>query len=200
MVNTRGGGEYGKEWHNSGMLDKKQNVFNDFIAASKWITREFGVDPKKIAILGGSNGGLLVAASMLQAPECFGAVVCSSGVLDMIRFPKFSIGKFWKGEYGDPEKKEHIEFLLKYSPVHNVKREEYPACLVDTGENDIRVDPMHSKKFIAELQEKGTGGPYLLKIYRDTGHGLGTPTQIVIEELSYQFSFILKVFGLEANF
>ncbi len=192
IANLRGGGEYGEKWHHAGMLEKKQNVFDDFIAAAEYLISNNYTTNKKLAILGGSNGGLLTAACMLQRPDLFGAVITAVGVLDMLRYHLFTIGRFWVPEYGDPNNPEHFKFLIKYSPLHNVKEVEYPPTLIHTADTDDRVDPAHSKKYAATLQEKGKGGPLLLRVVVKAGHGAGKPITKMIEDIAYEFAFLKK--------
>jgi prolyl oligopeptidase len=193
VPNLRGGGEYGEKWHKSGILEKKQNVFDDFITAAQYLIDKKYTNPKKLAIRGGSNGGLLTAAVMLQKPDLFGAVITAVGVLDMLRYHKYSIGRYWVPEYGDPSNPEHFDFLMKYSPLHNVKPIEYPPTYVYSADTDDRVDPAHSKKYVATLQDIGKGGPLFLRIIIKAGHGMGKPVTKQIEDLSYEFAFLSGV-------
>jgi prolyl oligopeptidase len=196
--NLRGGGEYGKEWHDAGRLKNKQNVFDDFIAAAEWLIANKYTTAPKLAIGGGSNGGLLVGAAMTQRPELFGAALPAVGVMDMLRFHKFTIGWAWKSDYGDPEIKEDFEVALKYSPLHNLKPAAYPATLVTTGDHDDRVVPAHSHKFIAALQaaQKGSA-PVLTRIETKAGHGAGKPTAKIIEERADQWAFLTQALGMK---
>ena len=197
--NLRGGGEYGKEWHDAGRLKNKQNVFDDFIAAAEWLIASKYTSSPKLAIGGGSNGGLLVGAAMTQRPELFGAALPAVGVMDMLRFHKFTIGWAWKSDYGDPDVKEDFEVAIKYSPLHNLKPGvSYPATLVTTGDHDDRVVPAHSHKFIAALQaaQKGTA-PVLTRIETKAGHGAGKPTAKIIEERADQWAFLVKTLGIQ---
>ena len=197
--NLRGGGEYGKEWHDAGRLKNKQNVFDDFIAAAEWLIANKYTSTPKLAIGGGSNGGLLVGAAMTQRPDLFGAALPAVGVMDMLRFHKFTIGWAWKSDYGDPEVKEDFEVALKYSPLHNLKPGiSYPATLVTTGDHDDRVVPAHSHKFIAALQaaQKGSA-PVLTRIETKAGHGAGKPTTKIIEERADQWAFLTKALGMK---
>ncbi len=196
IPNLRGGGEYGEKWHHAGILENKQNVFDDFIAAAEWLIDNKYTNPKKLAINGGSNGGLLTGACYLQRPDLYGGVISAVGVLDMLRYHKYTIGKFWVQEYGDPANPEHFKFLIKYSPLHNVKEEDYPPIFLHTADTDDRVDPAHSKKFVATLQEKGKSGPFLLRIVVKAGHGMGKPMTKIIEDISYNYAFIHSALNL----
>ncbi len=179
VVNLRGGGEYGEDWHQQGMLDKKQNVFDDFIAAAEYMIKENYTNPAKIAIAGGSNGGLLVGACMLQRPDLFKAAIPMMGVLDMLRYHKFTCGWGWMVEYGNPDEEEHFHNILKYSPVHNVKEGvQYPATMVVTADHDDRVIPGHSFKFAATLQEKANQDlPLLIYTQFKSSHGSSSLTK-----------------------
>ncbi|MFH1727341.1 MAG: prolyl oligopeptidase family serine peptidase [Pseudomonadota bacterium] len=199
QASIRGGDEYGEKWHTDGMLQNKQNVFDDFIAGAEFLIKNNYTTMEKLAILGGSNGGLLTAACMLQKPELFGAVISNVGVLDMLRYHKFTIGYYWIPEYGDPDNPEHFKFLYKYSPLHNIKENvAYPPLLVMTADHDDRVDPAHSKKFIATLNEKYNGpNPILLRVEFKAGHGKGKPTSKAIEEYADMYSFIYKTLDID---
>jgi len=196
VANLRGGGEYGESWHQAGMLDKKQNVFDDFITAAEWLTENKYTNPEKLAIRGGSNGGLLVSACMLQRPELFGAVVCQVPVTDMLRYHKFTIGRYWIPEYGNAEANdEQFNYLYSYSPLHNIKAGiDYPPIFVTSADTDDRVVPAHAKKFVATLQKKATEkNPILLRVETKAGHGGGKPTSKAIEEQADIFAFLLEV-------
>ncbi len=202
VANLRGGGEYGEEWHQAGMLDKKQNVFDDFIAAAEWLIENKYTNPNKLAIRGGSNGGLLVAACMLQRPRLFGAVVCQVPVTDMLRYHKFTVGRYWIPEYGSAEATpQEFKVLYAYSPLHNVKTGvEYPPILVTSADTDDRVVPAHAKKFVAALQAKAAGkNPILLRIETKAGHGRGKPISKVIDEQADIYAFLLKTLDLQNN-
>lgn len=191
MPNIRGGGEYGESWHQDGMLDKKQNVFDDFIAAAEYLIQRKYTSAVKLGIAGGSNGGLLVGACMVQRPELFAVALPSVGVMDMLRYHKFTIGWAWAPEYGTSEKPGEFANLYKYSPYHNLKKgTKYPATLVMTGDHDDRVVPAHSFKFAAQLQncQKGNA-PALIRIETKAGHGDGKPTSKIIEEQADMWSF-----------
>ncbi len=189
----RGGTEYGEAWHQAGMLANKQNVFDDFIAAGEWLITNGYTNNKKLAIEGRSNGGLLVAACMLQRPDLFGAVHCGVPVIDMLRYHKFSAGRYWIPEYGNAEENpEHFKFMMAYSPLHNVQLDRtYPPLLITTADTDDRVVPMHAKKFAATLQAADNGrNPLLIRIETRAGHGLGKPTAKLIEEATDVYSFL----------
>jgi len=190
----RGGSEYGEAWHKAGMLEKKQNVFDDFIAAAEYLVEEKYTNPSKIAISGGSNGGLLVGACMTQRPELFKVALPAVGVLDMLRYHKFTVGWGWVVEYGSSDKKEDFDYLIKYSPLHNIKPGvNYPATLITTADHDDRVVPAHSFKFAATLQEKYKGEkPMLIRIETKAGHGAGKPTAKLIEEATDSWSFVFQ--------
>lgn len=196
VANLRGGGEYGESWHKAGMLDKKQNVFDDFIAAAEWLIENKYTNPEKLAIRGGSNGGLLVAACMLQRPDLFGAVICQVPVTDMLRFQKFTVGRYWIPEFGNAEAdKEQFKSLYAYSPLHNVRAGVvYPPVLVTTADTDDRVIPAHAKKFVATLQAKAAEkNAILLRVETKAGHGGGKPTSKAIEEQADIYAFLLEV-------
>ncbi len=188
----RGGSEYGEEWHKAGMLDNKQNVFDDFIAAGEFLVKEKYTNSDKMAMFGGSNGGLLVGAVMLQRPDLFKVAIPAVGVLDMLRYHKFTIGWAWAGEYGSSDDSLQFNNLIKYSPLHNVKTGvNYPATLITTADHDDRVFPAHSFKFAAELQNKYHGpNPALIRIETKTGHGAGTATSKTIEFYTDILSFM----------
>jgi len=200
VPNLRGGGEYGKKWHKAGTKMQKQNVFDDFIAAAEFLIENKYTSSEFLAVRGGSNGGLLVGAIMTQRPELMKVALPAVGVLDMLRYHTFTAGAGWAYDYGTAEdSKEMFEYLLGYSPVHNVKKGiEYPATLVTTGDHDDRVVPAHSFKFAAELQEKQSGNnPTLIRIETDAGHGAGTPVSKTIEQYSDIFGFTLFNMGFE---
>lgn len=198
VPNIRGGGEYGKEWHNAGTKLNKQNVFDDFIAAAEYLISSNYTSSDHLAIRGGSNGGLLVGAVMTQRPDLMKVALPAVGVLDMLRYHKFTAGAGWAFDYGTSEESEEMfEYLLGYSPVHNVEENiEYPATLVTTGDHDDRVVPAHSFKFAAHLQDKQIGKtPVLIRIEKDAGHGGGTPLSKTIDQYSDIFSFTLFNMG-----
>jgi prolyl oligopeptidase len=198
----RGGGEYGREWHMAGTKARKQNVFDDFIAAAEYLAAEKYTNPKKIAIAGGSNGGLLVAACLLQRPDLFGVALPAVGVLDMLRFQKFTIGWGWVSDYGSADNAEDFKALLAYSPYHNVKPGvKYPATLITTADHDDRVVPAHSFKFAAALQAAQAGdAPVLIRIQTEAGHGAGKPQSMLIEEQSDVLAFTAHQLGMTPAF
>ena len=195
----RGGGEYGEEWHKAGMKLNKQNVFDDFIACGEWLIKHNYTDNKRLSIAGGSNGGLLVGACLTQRPELFGAACPAVGVMDMLRFHKFTIGWGWVSDYGSAENPDEFKALLAYSPLHNIHPgTEYPPTLITTADHDDRVFPAHSFKFAAALQKAQTGeGPILIRIETKAGHGAGKPTSKVIEESADRFAFLARVLKFE---
>jgi len=194
VANLRGGGEYGSEWHEAGMLLNKQNVFDDFAFAAKFLHENNIGSEKTTAIIGGSNGGLLVAATMLQNPDLFKVAIPQVGVLDMLRFSKFTIGWAWESDYGSVDKKDEFENLLAYSPLHNIEKDRcYPTTLVTTASRDDRVVPSHSYKFAAKLQEyQGCENPILIRIEDRAGHGAGTPKDKIINQISEIYGYALN--------
>jgi prolyl oligopeptidase len=200
-VNLRGGSEYGEAWHQAGMLDRKQNVFDDFIAAAEWLIAHQYTRTAKLAIMGRSNGGLLVGAVMTQRPELFGAVICVVPVTDMLRYHKFTAGRYWTYEYGNAEENpEHFRFLYAYSPLHNTRPGAvYPATLITTADHDDRVVPMHAEKFAAALQHADAGhNPILLRLDTKSGHALGKPVWKWIDEWADIYAFLDRVLKVEA--
>ncbi|MFN4234093.1 MAG: prolyl oligopeptidase family serine peptidase [Bacteroidia bacterium] len=202
VANIRGGGEYGKEWHKAGTQLQKQNVFDDFIAAAEYLINEKYTSPEKLAIEGRSNGGLLVGAVMTQRPDLFKVALPGVGVLDMLRYHKFTIGYAWATDYGTSDEEIHFKNLIKYSPLHNIKEGiNYPATLITTGDHDDRVVPAHSFKFAATLQEKHKGtNPVLIRIDVNAGHGAGKPTSKQIEESADVLSFMMYNLGMNFNY
>jgi prolyl oligopeptidase len=194
MANLRGGSEYGKEWHEAGMKAKKQNVFDDFIAAAEWLIANKYTSTPKLSIGGGSNGGLLVGAMLTQRPDLFGAALPAVGVMDMLRFHKFTIGAAWTSEYGSPDNAEEFKALRAYSPLHNLKPgTKYPSTLITTADHDDRVWPGHSFKFAAALQAAQAGpAPTLIRIETKAGHGAGKPTTKIIEEAADRWAFLVR--------
>jgi prolyl oligopeptidase len=199
LANLRGGGEYGESWHQGGMLDKKQNVFDDFIGAAEFLIREKYTSTPKLAIRGGSNGGLLIGACLAQRPELFGVAIPQVGVLDMLRYHKFTVGWGWAVEYGSSDHEDQFKYLIKYSPLHNLKKGTcYPATMITTADHDDRVVPAHSFKFAATLQEaQGCDKPTLIRIDSKAGHGAGKPTAKLIDEATDIWSFILYNMGVK---
>ena len=199
--NLRGGGEYGKEWHNAGKKLRKQNVFDDFIYAARWLTNNHYTRPERLAIAGGSNGGLLVGACMTQHPELFGAALPAVGVMDMLRFHKFTIGWAWTSDYGSSDNETEFKALYAYSPLHNLKAgTRYPATLITTADHDDRVVPAHSFKFAAQLQESHRGDPpVLIRIETKAGHGAGKPTSKRIEEAADKLAFLVKTLEMKPD-
>ena len=202
LPNLRGGGEYGETWHRAGMLQNKQNVFDDFYAAAEALIARGWTNPEHLAIAGGSNGGLLVGAALTQRPELFSAVYCAVPLLDMLRYQNFRIARFWIAEYGSAEDPEQARWLRKYSPYHNVRAGvHYPPVLITTAEGDSRVDPMHARKMAALLQAQ-TEDPasiVLLRVDRDAGHGIGKPLDKQVDDLADEYAFLAWRTGLRLN-
>ncbi|MGJ3250591.1 MAG: prolyl oligopeptidase family serine peptidase [Elainellaceae cyanobacterium] len=198
VPNLRGGGEYGEDWHQAGTKSNKQNVFNDFIAAAEWLIEHRYTSSSKLAISGGSNGGLLVGACMTQRPDLFAAVLPAVGVMDMLRFHKFTIGWAWTSDYGSPDDPDEFKALYAYSPLHNLRPgTAYPATLLTTADHDDRVVPAHSFKFAAALQDAHAGdAPVLIRIETKAGHGAGKPTTKIIEEIADKFGFLVSVLDM----
>ena len=198
LPNLRGGGEFGEKWHQAGMLEKKQNVFDDFIAAAEWLIKNKYTNPSRLAISGGSNGGLLVGAAMTQRPDLFQAVVCSYPLLDMIRYHNFMLARLWVPEYGSSENAEQFKYIYAYSPYHHVKKgEKYPAVLFVTGDADTRVAPLHARKMIALVQAStGSDRPVLLHYNTKAGHSGGLPVSQQIEDQTDELSFLFWQLGV----
>jgi prolyl oligopeptidase len=198
-ANLRGGGEYGEAWHQAGMLERKQNVFDDFVAAAEWLVASGYTAHERIAIQGGSNGGLLVGAVMTQRPELVGAVVCQVPVADMLRYHLFTVGRFWIPEYGSADDPKLFPVLYRYSPLHNVKEGvAYPPTLVTTADTDDRVAPGMAKKFAARLQAANPGPrSVLIRVETKAGHGDGKPVSKQIEEQADIYRFLFKALGEE---
>jgi prolyl oligopeptidase len=200
LANIRGGGEYGKAWHDAGRLANKQNVFDDFIAAGEYLKANGITPPNGLAIRGGSNGGTLVGAVVNQRPDLFDAANAAVGVMDMLRFDRFTAGRYWVDDYGYPSKEADFRTLLAYSPYHNIKGgRDYPAILVTTADTDDRVVPGHSFKYIARLQNTANVGdaPHLIRIETRAGHGSGKPTTKIIEETADEYAFLGHFTGLD---
>ena len=198
LANLRGGSEYGKEWYDAGRLKKKQNVFDDFIASAEYLIREKYTSTPKLAIAGGSNGGLLIGAVLNQRPDLFGAALPAVGVMDMLRFHLFTIGWAWKSDYASSETKEGFDTLIQYSPLHNIRPgTRYPAVLITTGDHADRVVPAHSFKYAATLQPAQAGdAPVLIRIETRAGHGAGKPTSKIIEEAADRYAFLVRNLGM----
>ena len=202
LPNLRGGGEYGERWHRAGMLANKQNVFDDFLAAAEALAAAGWTDSRRLAIAGGSNGGLLVGAALTQRPDLFAAVVCTVPLLDMLRYQNFRIARFWLAEYGSAEDPEQARFLRAYSPYHNLRPGvRYPPVLFTTAEGDSRVDPMHARKMAALMQsrDEDRDAIVLLRVDRDAGHGIGKPLDKQVEDLADQYAFLASLTGLALN-
>ncbi len=198
VANLRGGGEYGEKWHMAGTKANKQNVFDDFISAAEWLIANKYTSSRKLAIQGGSNGGLLVGAVLNQRPDLFGAALPAVGVMDMLRFHKFTIGWAWTSDYGSPDDAQDFKALYAYSPLHNIKKgTRYPAVLITTADHDDRVVPAHSFKYAATLQAAQAGdAPVLIRIETDAGHGAGKPTSKIIEEVADTYAFLMQNLGM----
>jgi prolyl oligopeptidase len=197
--NLRGGGEFGESWHRAGMFEKKQNVFDDFIAAAEWLIQNKYTTPSKLAIQGGSNGGLLMGAMMTQRPDLFAAIVCRAPLLDMLRFQKMSVGSWWTAEYGSADDPKQFEYLHKYSPYHNVRKgAKYPAIMFATGDSDTRVDPAHARKMAALMQaDNGSDNPIILRYDTKGGHtGIGSVNKVIEEQVDLM-SFVADRLGVK---
>jgi prolyl oligopeptidase len=201
VANLRGGGEYGEKWHEGGMLNTKQNVFDDFIGAAEYLIDNKYTSTPKLAIGGGSNGGLLVGACITQRPDIYGAALPAVGVMDMLRFDKFTIGWAWTSDYGSPQKPDDFSYLYAYSPLHHIASGAcYPATLITTADHDDRVVPAHSFKFAATLQAaQGCDKPTLIRIETKAGHGAGKPTTKIIDETADRWSFLVKELGMKVS-
>ncbi len=201
IANIRGGGEFGSEWHKAGTLDRKQNVFDDFIGAAEHLIKRNYTSSEKLAIQGGSNGGLLVGACSNQRPDLFAVAFPAVGVMDMLRYHLFTIGWAWATDYGKSDEAEAFNYLIKYSPLHNLENKDYPATLVTTADHDDRVVPAHSFKYAARLQEMHTGDdPVLIRIETSAGHGAGKPTSKIIETAADIYAFMFHNMGEEFNY
>jgi prolyl oligopeptidase len=201
LANIRGGGEYGKAWHDAGRLTHKQNVFDDFIAAGEFLIAEGVTTKNKLAIRGGSNGGLLVGAVVNQRPDLFAAALPQVGVMDMLRFNRFTAGRYWVDDYGYPDREVDFRILRSYSPYHNIRSgQSYPAILATTADTDDRVVPGHTFKYVAALQAAQIGDkPHLVRIETRAGHGSGKPTDKTIAEYADMWAFIARWTGLEVS-
>jgi prolyl oligopeptidase len=194
VANLRGGGEYGEEWHLAGKKARKQNVFDDFIAGAEWLIAHHYTSTPKLGIFGQSNGGLLIGACLNQRPDLFGAAMPAVGVMDMLRFQKFTVGAEWVDEYGSSDNADEFRVLRAYSPLHNIKRgAHYPATLISTADHDDRVVPGHSFKYAATLQEaQGGSAPIVIRIETRAGHGAGTPVAKLIGEFTDRLAFLTQ--------
>jgi prolyl oligopeptidase len=200
VANLRGGGEFGEAWHRAGMLNKKQNVFDDFAAAAEYLAREKITSPSKLAISGRSNGGLLTAATLVQHPDLIKAAVVGVPLTDMVRYHRLQIARLWIPEYGTAENPDELAFLYAYSPYHHVKDGvAYPAALIFSAESDSRVDPMHARKFAARLQAATSGkAPVFLRMEGKAGHGAGKPLAKVIAQQADELTFLFEQLGVDA--
>jgi prolyl oligopeptidase len=204
LPNLRGGGEYGDAWHEAGMLEKKQNVFDDFIAAAEWLVREGYTKPEKLAISGGSNGGLLTGAAITQRPELFRAAIVAVPLLDMLRYQNFLMARYWVPEYGSAEQADQFKYLHAYSPYHRVKTgTPYPAVFLTAGEHDSRVHALHARKMAALLQQSTASDPserpVLLWVDREAGHGQGKPLNLRLRDVVDQRVFLMWQLGMEEH-
>ena len=199
VPNLRGGGEYGEEWHKAGMFEKKQNVFDDYIAAAEWLIANGYTCSEKLVMTGGSNGGLLTGAMITQRPDLMKAIYCGVPLLDMIRYHKSKIANIWKEEYGSAEVEEQFKYILKYSPYHNVRPgTKYPAIIVTAGINDARVDPYHARKFVGALRDaNSSNAPILLQVQQSSGHGGGTQLSIIAGQSADKMAFLMDQVGME---
>jgi len=198
MANLRGGGEYGEEWHEAGTKLQKQNVFDDFIAAAEYLVKEKYTSPEKLAIAGGSNGGLLVGACLIQRPDLFKVALPAVGVMDMLRYHKFGVAHIWIPEYGNPDNPEDFKYLFAYSPYHHVEPDKvYPSVFFYTAESDGRVHPMHAMKMAAKMQNMvKTKGPILLYVEPRAGHGAGKPLKKRIQTITDQYIYLMWQLGM----
>ena len=208
LANLRGGGEFGEKWHRAGMMDKKQNVFDDFISAAEWLIKSRYTNPSKLSIRGGSNGGLLVGAAFIQRPDLFRAVLCGYPLLDMLRYQNFLVAKFWVPEYGSAENAEQFKYINAYSPYQHVKKgTDYPAIMFVTGDGDTRVAPLHARKMAALMQWATSDGqqpsepaagsrPVLLHYDTKSGHSEGRPLKKQIEDQTDELTFLFWQLGV----
>ncbi|HEU5449816.1 MAG TPA: prolyl oligopeptidase family serine peptidase, partial [Acidimicrobiia bacterium] len=198
VANLRGGGEYGEDWHKAGALGNKQNVFDDFIAAGEYLVKEGWTKPERLAIQGGSNGGLLVGAALTQRPDLFEAVICEVPLLDMVRYHRFGSGRTWVSEYGSADKKDDFGWLYAYSPYHHVTAgTDYPAVLLSSADSDDRVDPLHARKMTAALQAASTGEPILLRVEEKAGHGGADLVSSAVAKAVDYYAFLFDQLGLQ---
>jgi prolyl oligopeptidase len=199
VANLRGGGEFGEAWHHAGMLEKKQNVFDDFIAAAEWLIQNKYTSPARLAIRGGSNGGLLVGAALTQRPDLFAAVICSYPLLDMVRYQNFLVAKYWVPEYGSSDNAEQFKYIYAYSPYHHVKAgTKYPSVLFISGDSDTRVAPLHARKMTALMQAASAPSDHPILLHYDTtaGHSGGTPAGKQIENTTDELSYLFWQLGV----
>jgi prolyl oligopeptidase len=201
VANLRGGSEYGEAWHEAGTRQHKQNVFDDFIAAAEWLIANHYTSTPKLAIYGRSNGGLLVGACLNQRPDLFGAALPAVGVMDMLRFDQFTIGKQWTGDFGSPGNPDDFRALRAYSPLHNIRPgTKYPPVLISTSDHDDRVFPAHSFKYAAAMQAAQAGpAPILIRIETRAGHGAGKPVSKVIDEYADMWAFVAHALGMHLD-
>jgi len=198
QVCARGGHEYGEAWHEAGMLEDKQHTFDDFVAAGEYLCEAGYTNPDRLAVAGGSNGGLSVGAILTQRPDLWGGALCAVPLLDMLRFHRFLLGESWTTEYGHPEDPEAFEYIRDYSPYHNVDPDaDYPPVLFTTAVGDTRVHPSHARKMAARMQAEAGGGPFLLQTRGDTGHGVGKPTSMVVDEQADEWAFLYEHLGVD---
>jgi prolyl oligopeptidase len=198
VPNLRGGGEFGKAWHDAGKGAKKQNVFDDFYAAAEYLIKDGWTKPARLAIRGGSNGGLLTGTALTQRPDLYGAVICAVPLLDMVRYHLFGSGKTWIAEYGDPDKADDFGWIYPYSPYHHVKKMKYPPLLMMSADHDDRVDPMHARKLTAAVQQAEHGdGTAWLRIEMHSGHGGADQVGKAVESSVDQLAFLMSVFGMK---
>ena len=198
---VRGGSEYGETWHEQAMFARKQNTFDDMVAVAEWLIAEKYTRPAKLAVEGGSNGGLTVGALLTQRPDLFRAAICQVPLLDMVRYHKFLIARYWIAEYGDPDRADDFRWILRYSPYHNVRQGvNLPETLVVAGEYDSRVDPLHAKKFVAAVQNNpGQTSPFVLYMDFDSGHGTGKTQQQRVVDRDYELRFVMNALGMGAG-
>ncbi|MFB6176153.1 MAG: prolyl oligopeptidase family serine peptidase, partial [Halobaculum sp.] len=200
LATLRGGTEYGEPWHEAGRRANKQNVFDDAIAVAEGLIERGWADEDRLSVTGGSNGGLLVGALLTQRPDLWRAALCHVPLLDMLRFHEFLLGASWTSEYGSPEDPEAFEYLRAYSPYHNVSETAYPATMVTTALGDTRVHPSHARKMTARLQANDTGPhPVILRVDDDSGHGVGKPTSMLVEEQAERWGFLAEQLGIDAS-